>query len=385
MNFLRSWLTESLTEPALRAAAVFALALAAAFVIDRVASGVLRMLVRRTKSNLDDALIDALHRPVIVTMLLVGAWQALLLLYGLEPWDLDLPTPLTPEQLHALSPEQVVVRAEHRKLIETMVATRQVLSTLALLVWTGFGLRTGTLLLQSAAGSKHVRMVQPTSFPLFNHALKLLLFAFAIYLFLKLWSVDATGWLASAGVLGIVLGLAAQDSLANLFAGAFILADGPYKVGDYILLDSGERGRVTAIGLRSTRLLTRDDIEVIIPNSVMGQAKIVNETGGPAPMQRVRARVGVAYGSDLDLVQEELLAAAKDVSLIVSHPEPRVRFRSFDDSAQAFELLAWIPEAQMRGLALHQLNLGIAQRFDAAGIEIPLPQRVIRMETPTDS
>ena len=61
----------------------------------------------------------------------------------------------------------------------------------------------------------------------------------------------------------------------------FILADAPYKLGDYIVLDTGERGQVTHIGIRSTRLLTRDDVEITVPNSVMGNAKITNEAGGP--------------------------------------------------------------------------------------------------------
>ena len=195
--------------------------------------------------------------------------------------------------------------------------------------------------------------------------------------------MDATGWLASAGVLGIVLGLAAQDSLANLFAGAFILADGPYKVGDYIVLDTGERGVVTMIGLRSTRLMTRDDIEIIIPNSVMGAAKIVNESGGPARAQRVRLKVGVAYGSDLDVVARELLAAAEETDLVVAEPRPRVRFRAFGDSALEHELLCWIPDAELRGRALHELNTRVCRRFAAAGVEIPFPQRVVHLQGAT--
>ncbi len=85
--------------------------------------------------------------------------------------------------------------------------------------------------------------------------------------------------------------LAAQGTLGNLVAGIAILTDKPYRIGDYIVLDTGERGAVTAIALRSTRLLTRDDVEVSIPNGVMGRAKIVNESGSPERKYRLRVPV----------------------------------------------------------------------------------------------
>ena len=84
----------------------------------------------------------------------------------------------------------------------------------------------------------------------------------AIYLIFQFWGINVTAWLASAGIIGIAIGFAAKDTLANFFAGIFILADTPYNLGDYINLDTGERGKVVHVGLRTTRLLTRDDVEV---------------------------------------------------------------------------------------------------------------------------
>jgi len=375
--WLREFLVAAFEDRAARAAVMFAAALVAAVLLDRICTLGLRGLTRRTRSNIDDAVIAALHRPVIVSVLLIGGWQALLLFHDVSP-PIVVPAPDAPQ----------VEGAPHRDVLMTLRITSRILVTVAVLVWTTFALRATGALLRGAASSDRVRLVQPTSYPLFNHGSKLVVLAVAVYLALQVWSVDATGWLASAGVLGLVLGLAAQDSLANLFAGAFILADGPYKVGDYILLDTGERGMVTFIGLRSTRLMTRDDIEIIIPNSVMGRAKIVNESGGPARAQRVRVKVGVAYGSDLDLVREELLAAAYEVNLVVAEPRPRVRFRTFGDSALQHELLCWIPDAELRGRALHELNTCVCRRFAAAGIEIPFPQRVLHLQgaaTPSGS
>ena len=129
------------------------------------------------------------------------------------------------------------------------------------------------------AGSN--KLFQQRMVPLFDNVGKLIIFLACAYFLFKSWGWDVTGWLASAGVIGIVVGLAAKDTLSNFFSGVFIMADAPYKENDYIILDSGERGYVSNIGLRSTRIMTRDDIEITIPNSVIANSKIVNESGGP--------------------------------------------------------------------------------------------------------
>lgn len=177
--------------------------------------------------------------------------------------------------------------------------------------------------------------------------------------------------MTSAGIVGIAVGFAARDTLANLFSGVFIIADAPYKVGDFIVLDQGLRGVVSEIGIRSTRLLTRDDIEVTVPNAVIANAQIVNETGGPHDKMRVRVKVDAAYGSDVDQVREVLLACAEGVASVVDEPTPRVRFREFGASGLAFELLAWIDEPVHRGRVLDDLNTRVYKAFAAAEIEIP--------------
>ena len=124
--------------------------------------------------------------------------------------------------------------------------------------------------------------------PLLIIVSKILICVISAYSVLMIWGINPVGLLASAGVVGIAVGFAAKDTLANLFSGMFILADRPYKLGDYINLSSGERGKVTHIGIRSTRLLTRDDVEITIPNGVIGNAKVVNESGGSHKKMRIR-------------------------------------------------------------------------------------------------
>jgi small-conductance mechanosensitive channel len=193
------------------------------------------------------------------------------------------------------------------------------------------------------------------------------------------WDVNVTGLVASAGILGLAISLAAQDTLSNLVAGIAILTDKPYRIGDYIVLDTGERGAVTAIGLRSTRLLTRDDVEVSIPNGVMGRAKIVNESGSPVRKYRLRVPVRVSYGSDIDQVMALMLGAAAEHPQVCDVPEPRMRLRTFGDSGLEFEMLCWIDQPANRGLVLHELNCSIYRIFAREGIVMPIPQQEVHL------
>ena len=149
------------------------------------------------------------------------------------------------------------------------------------------------------------------------------------------------------------------------------MADAPYKIGDYVVLDTGERGEIKHIGIRSTRMLTRDDVEITVPNSVMGNTKIINESGGPHEKYRIRVAVGTAYGSDVDKVCDVLMDIALNDESVCVDPEPRVRFRQFGASSLDFELLCWIDQPVLRGRVMHELNCKVYKRFIEEGIEIP--------------
>lgn len=329
------------------AAAVLCAAVAAAFVVEVLITRVALRLVVKTRTDLDDRIVAAAKQPLFATVVLLGAGVAL-------------------DRLGVPEKQQFV--------------TDGILITTGVLLWTAAGIRIGHAVLEALSlrmGEHH--LVQPRTLPVFDIGLKALVVGGGAYGLLLAWQIDVTAWLASAGILGIALGFAAKDTLANLFSGIFILADAPYKLGDYIILDSGERGRVTEIGIRSTRLLTRDDIQIVIPNASIASAKIVNETGGPYDKERVRVTVGVAYGSDVDKVKRVLLEVAASCEHVVKEPEPRVRFREFGDSALIFQLLCWIEEPALRGLALDVLNTTVYKRFAQEKIQIPFPQRDVHL------
>jgi small-conductance mechanosensitive channel len=249
---------------------------------------------------------------------------------------------------------------------------RASMATLAVIFWSGAAFRVGHALLEVvSARSAEGSMIQRRTLPIFDMTMKVAVVTAALYFTFLAWDIDLTAWLASAGVLGIAVGFAAKDTLANLFAGIFIVADGPYKVGDYIVLDGELRGEVSHIGVRSTRVLTRDDVEITIPNAVIANAKIVNESGGPYVKQRVAVTVDAAYGSDVDLVRQVLLDCVPGVEHVCETPHPQVRFREFGGSGLRHELLVWIDQPAMRGMILDALHVRVYKAFAQAGIEIP--------------
>ena len=159
------------------------------------------------------------------------------------------------------------------------------------------------------------------------------------------------------------------------------MADSPFKEGDYILLETGERGYVKNMGLRSTRFMTRDDIEITIPNSVIAAAKIINESGGAGveDIERVRISLQVAYGSDVDQVKDILQSIAINNKDVLDNPDPRVRFREFADSGIRLELLFWIFKPETRGRIVDTVNTEIYKQFKQNGVTIPYPTMKVLM------
>jgi|TARA_B100000686_G_scaffold9994_1_gene10082 MscS family membrane protein len=332
----------------LQAAIIIALGLVLAFIAERLIVATLEKIVARTSSAVDDEVIAALKRPLFLSIFFISL--------ALATYRLNLPTPLTNITLASLT-------------------------TITVIAWLGFFIRLTHVILGAFSKAQgRYEFVQPSTLPLFDNSAKLLLFLSALYFIFLAWGINVSALIASAGIVGLALSFGAQDALSNIFGGMSILADRPFKVGDFINLDTGERGEVTHIGLRSTRLLTRDDVEISVPNSVMGNAKVINETGGPHEKFRIRVGVGVAYGSDIDQVEQALINVASSHPEICTTPKPLTRFRAFGNSSLDFELLAWVNEPILRGRLEHELHCGVYKAFNEAGIVIPFPQQDIHIK-----
>lgn len=330
-----------------------------AYMVRFLLNGVVSRLASKTVTELDDHLVDTFNRPIVVGIVTYGLY------YGI---------------MHA-----------YPNLGQWQVPIRGVMLTAVTAVWMVAFLRYGHFMVDYALDKDHYPMVQPRTKPLFGILIKAIVILGAAYFVILAWNLNVTGWLASAGVVGIAVGFAAKDTLANLISGIFIIADAPYKIGDYVIMDDGLRGQITDIGIRSTRMITRDDVEVIVPNAVMGNTRIVNQSGGPYEAFRLRVAVGVAYGSDIDLVRELLEKVAKAEDDVLEDPFPRVRMRAFGESSLDFELLAWVEYPELRGIVLDRLLCDTYKIFAKHNVEIPYPKRDVYLhqvggeEEPTET
>jgi len=182
------------------------------------------------------------------------------------------------------------------------------------------------------------------------------------------------------GVGGLAVALAGREALSNLIGTVAILLDRPFKLGDFIVLGEGDRGTVTAIGLRSTRIRTRDGILVSIPNSNVATMKIVNESA-PVTEARIRVPVGAAYGSSVVEVEQALLSACTQCEYVATDLAPSVRLTAFGDSSIEFQLFVWIVRPEFRERATNQLNRAIFDEFRKRGLQFPFPQRDVHIRT----
>ena len=312
--------------------------------IDRV----LKKLATKTKIAFDDKLINFLHIPICWSVFWVGVLHALAIETLQKPWGTVLP---------------------------------QIARSMILVVWLIAMIKVFNWIVENYMSRAHERgKIGKDLFMLLKNVLRVIVIVAGIIWLLAIWKINLTPLFASAGIAGIAVALAAKDTLANFFGGISIFMDNAYKVGEYIILESGERGEVVEIGIRSTRIKTRDDVIVTIPNSLMANSKIINESA-PIPRFRIRVPVGVAYGSDLEKVEAVLLAVADANEQIEKTPEPRVRMRTFADSSVNFELLCWVRDPRDKGIETHNLLKATYSAFVEQGISIPFPQRDIHIKS----
>lgn len=333
--------------PIAEAFIIFCFFWAFAYLIRRYAISLLARISRKTKGTLDDRIIDLL-RPTIFKLVV---WLGVIIAARSAGFTIGLAQYITPVALSMI-----------------------VLSLLR----TSLGI-SGMLITAMSRDPNRFKAFDIRTEPLLAIVSKIILLMVGAYIVLMVWGINPAGLLASAGIVGIAVGFAAKDTLANLFSGVFILADRPYKLGDYINLDSGERGKITHVGIRSTRLLTRDDIEITVPNAIIGNAKVVNESGGLKETMRIRLNVQCAYDADLTSVCDVLMQVANNEDEICQYPTARVRVRGFADSGIDVQLMGWIEKPEDRGRISHQLYIAIHQAFKEHNLEIPYPKRDINI------
>lgn len=200
------------------------------------------------------------------------------------------------------------------------------------------------------------------------------LYGLAIIITFGIWSINLSGLLVGAGFLGIVVGLAARQTLGSLIAGFVLMFARPFEIGDWVKIGDRE-GIVTEISIVNTRIQTFDGEYVMVPNDNVGASEIVNRTR--KGRLRIRLEVGVDYSTDLDTAREVALDAIQDLDEILSVPQPQIVLKEFGASAVILEIRFWIdkPSSRRRWRAKTAVIASVKSAFDREGIKIPFPQR----------
>jgi len=184
-------------------------------------------------------------------------------------------------------------------------------------------------------------------------------------------------WLVAALTVGLGFGL--QEIFANFVSGLILLFERPIRIGDTVTVGT-TTGTVTRIRTRATTITDWDRKELIIPNKSFVTGDVVNWTLSD-PITRLTIRVGVAYGSDVELIEQLMRELAEEHPLVLDDPAPIVFFCGFGDSALSFELRVFFKDVLKRTALTHELNKAINERFARHGIEIAFPQRDIHVRS----
>lgn len=194
--------------------------------------------------------------------------------------------------------------------------------------------------------------------------------------------IEITTLVATMGIGGIAVALAIQPILANMFAGAHIVLDRPIKIGDYVELESGEKGTVKDIGWRSTKIRNYKNNLVIIPNKKLADGNITNYYS-PTKQVGFLVNCGVAYDSDLGKVERVTNQVAKNVLKKyggVKGFKPIIRFKEFGDSTINFHVIFRVKSYGKKFLLRHEFIKNLKARFDKEDIEIAFPQLDVHMK-----
>jgi small-conductance mechanosensitive channel len=216
-----------------------------------------------------------------------------------------------------------------------------------------------------------------------RHAIGRLVHYFLVFVaFLLAISVlgfDITKFTIMVSALGVGIGFGLQTVVNNFVSGLILLFERPVRVGDTIEI-AGNWAEIKRIGLRATTVQTFDNADVIIPNADLVANQVTNWTLS-SRKARLIIPVGVAYGSDVRLVMEKLMACAESNSMVVEKPESQVLFLGFGESSLDFELRAWIMNFDERLRVTSELHQEIDRSFREAQIEIAFPQRDLHLRS----
>jgi small-conductance mechanosensitive channel len=199
------------------------------------------------------------------------------------------------------------------------------------------------------------------------------------------FGINVTVLAATLGIGGLALSLAARDIIADILAGVTILTDRPFRIGDRIEINAIDTwGDVTDIGLRTTRVRTRDNRMVIVPNSSIAKNEIINYTY-PDPRYRIQTHVSVAYGTDVEFTRQVIIDAVRQLEQVLPDKPVDALYNEMGDSAMIFRVRWWIESYADTRRVTDRVHTSLQAAFDAAAIELPFPTGDINLQFKPES
>ncbi|MCK5901679.1 MAG: mechanosensitive ion channel family protein [Cocleimonas sp.] len=228
--------------------------------------------------------------------------------------------------------------------------------------------------LSEKENKEEASLVQPATLPLFENMTVLLLVLGGVHQIFGAWDIDLTALMASAGILGLAIGMASKDTLSDVIAGILILTDAPYRVGDVIQVGD-QVGTVTHIGIRSTRILTRNNVGITVPNGKIGTSEVINESTTEDSSLRIQLPISAAYGIEPAVLREILMTAAKETQQVQQHKKIRAVLSDVQTDQVTFTLICWVADPTLKSDALFMMREKIYLRFLKDNIPISAPDR----------
>ena len=218
-------------------------------------------------------------------------------------------------------------------------------------------------------------------FPFFERIVLILLSAVGIITVLSFYEIDITAMVTTLGIGSLAVALAAKSTLEDTISGFMIMIDRPYRIGDRIeLMDLDTWGDVVDIGLRSTRIRTRDNRMVIVPNSVIGKSLVVNYAY-PNDQYRLQIHIGVAYGTEIEKARQVMIDAVQKVEGVLSDRPVEALFLEFGDSTMIFRVRWWLESYVDTRRMFDRVNTALYYALKEENIQLPFPQLDVNLKS----
>ncbi len=209
---------------------------------------------------------------------------------------------------------------------------------------------------------------------------RVVLVLLGLSILLSYFGVNVTAFATALGLGGLAISLAAKDTVADAIAGFIILVDRPFRIGDRIEIQgAGTWGDVVEIGLRTTRVRTRDNRLVIVPNSVIGANQVINYSY-PDPQYRVETHVGIAYGTDIEAARQIIVDTVRQVEGVLPDRPVDALYVEMGDSAMVFRVRWWIESYRDTRRMFDKVHTALQHALDEAGIECPFPTQTLNLQ-----